>query len=90
MKRAKVVQDNIVHRLKIAKGHLNKVLKMVEEGDYCIDVIQQSRAVQNALKEVDGLTLESHLQTCVVDHIKKGQTKKTVDEIMKVFKSNGK
>lgn len=90
MKRAKHIQDNIVHRLRIARGHLDKVLKMVEEGEYCIDVIQQSRAVQNALKEVDGLTLENHLKTCVVDHIKKGKSQKTVGEIMKVFKSNSK
>lgn len=86
----KDTQVKVIHRLKIAKGHLDKVIKMVEEGDYCIDVINQSRAVQMALKESDSVILEEHLQTCVVDHIRKGETKKTVDEIMKIFKNSGK
>lgn len=86
--RSKDVHDRILHRLKIAKGHLAKVIEMVDKGEYCIDVIQQSRAVQHALKEVDALTLENHLQTCVISHVKKGDTKKTTDEIMKIFKNN--
>lgn len=88
MYRPKDIQERILHRLKIARGHLNKIIKMVEDGDYCIDVIHQSQAVQSALKEADSLTLENHLKTCVVDHIKKGETKKTVEEIMKVIKRN--
>lgn len=88
MFRPKDIQERILHRLKIARGHLNKVIKMVEDGDYCIDVIHQSQAVQSALKEADSLTLENHLKTCVVDHIKRGETKKTVEEIMKVIKRN--
>lgn len=88
MYRPKNVQERILHRFKIARGHLNKVIKMVEDGDYCIDVIHQSQAVQSALKEADSLTLENHLKTCVVDHIKKGETKTTVLEIMKIFKRN--
>lgn len=88
MYRPKDIQERILHRFKIARGHLNKVIKMVEDGDYCIDVIHQSQAVQSALKEADSLTLENHLKTCVVDHIKRGETQKTVEEIMKVIKRN--
>lgn len=84
--RPKDTQERILHRLKIAQGHLKKVLSMVEDGEYCIDVIHQSQAVQRALEEVDSLILENHLQGCVVDHIKKGQAKKSIEEIMNVFK----
>lgn len=87
--RPKDTQERILHRLKIAQGHLKKVIKMVEEGEYCIDVITQSKAVQSALKEVDSLTLENHLKTCVVDHIKEGKVDYSITEIMKVLK-NGK
>lgn len=88
MYRPKDIQERILHRLKIARGHLNTIIKMVEDGEYCIDVIHQSQAVQSALKEADSLTLENHLKTCVVNHIKKGETKTTVLEIMKIFKRN--
>lgn len=88
MYRPKDIQERILHRLKIARGQLNKVIKMIEEQEYCIDVIHQSQAVQSALKEADSLALENHLKTCVVDHIRKGETKTTVLEIMKIFKRN--
>ena len=80
--------ERVIHRLKIARGHLNKVIEMVEKGEYCIDVLHQSLAVQKALEETDALVLENHLKTCVVDHIKKGESAKSIDEIMKVFKKN--
>lgn len=82
--------QNVTHRIKIARGHLDKVLRMVEEGNYCIDVITQSKAVQHALKEVDYLLLENHLQTCVVELVKDGRKKDAIDEVMRVFKNNTK
>lgn len=82
----KDTKERVLHRLKIAQGHLKKVMSMVESGDYCIDVLTQAQAVASAIKETNALILENHLKTCVVDHIKKGETKNTVDEIMKIYK----
>ncbi len=84
--RPKDAQERIIHRLKIARGHLGKVISMVESDQYCIDVIHQSQAVQRALDEADAVILENHLKTCVVDHIKKGNVKVSTEEIMEVFK----
>ncbi len=83
--RPKDIDERILHRLKIARGHLDKVIKMVEGDEYCIDILHQSQAVRSGLKQTDGLILENHLRGCVVDHIKKGQVETTVEEIMKVF-----
>ncbi len=77
-----------MHRLKIAKGHLQKIIQMVETGQYCIDVIHQSQAVQRALEEADSLVLENHLKTCAVDQIKNGEADASITEIMNVFKKN--
>jgi CsoR family transcriptional regulator, copper-sensing transcriptional repressor len=82
----KDTKDAILHRLKIAKGHLQKVIDMVQNDQYCIDVIHQSQAIQSALHEVDSLLLENHLKTCVVDHIKKGEADASIKEIMNVLK----
>ena len=89
MYRPKNTRERILHRLKIAQGHLGKVIKMVENDEYCIDVIHQSNAVKRALEESDAVILENHLKTCVVDHIKKGNVKLSTEEIMKVFKKRG-
>lgn len=84
--RPKDTTERVLHRLKITQGHLAKVLRMVEIGEYCIDIIHQSQAVQRALEAVDTLVLENHLHTCVVDHIKKGEAEESIAEIINVFK----
>lgn len=78
-------KKSIVHRLQIARGHLDKVLSMVEKDAYCIDVVHQSMAVQAALKKVDELVLENHLKTCVADSIKNGDSKDVIGEVMEVL-----
>ena len=88
--RPKDTQERILHRLKITRGHLNKVISMIEEDAYCIDILHQSEAVVKALQQTENLILESHLNSCVVDHIKAGQTQKAVEELMEVFKRKGK
>lgn len=84
----KNTKERLLHRLKIARGHLNKVITMVEQDTYCIDVIHQSQAVQKALKEVDSLTLENHLNCCVSDAIKNGNKDEAILEVMNIFKKS--
>lgn len=79
------VKRKILHRLKIARGHLDRVVRMVETDEYCIDVVHQSQAVQSALKKSDEEVLKHHLQTCVTDQIKQGREEKAISEIMSVL-----
>jgi len=82
----KDTKERHLHRLKIARGHLEKVIQMVEADQYCIDVLHQSHAVQKALKETDNLILEHHLQTCASDAIEQGKKEEAIAEIMQVFR----
>ena len=77
-----------LHRLQIARGHLDKVIRMVQHDEYCIDILTQSQAVQAALREVDAIVLENHLQHCVVDAVKGSPDKKNnaIAEVVKVFR----
>lgn len=84
----KSTKENTLHRLKIARGHLDKVIAMVSEDAYCIDVLTQNKAVRSALEKVDELLLEEHLSQCVVEHIQEGRSQQAVTEIMKVFKKS--
>ena len=86
MYRPKNIQERTLHRLKITKGHLEKVVKMVENQDYCIDIIHQSQAIQNALKEIDNLILENHLKTCALEHITEGHKDAAIEEVMKILR----
>lgn len=73
--------------MKIARGHLDKVIEMVEKGEYCLDILQQSQAVQSALSKVDELILENHLKTCVKKAmLTESQVDEKVAEVIEVFK----
>ena len=79
-------QERALHRLKIASGHLKKVIRMIEKNEYCIDVLHQSQAVQKAIKATDNLILENHLKTCVSRAINKGESEEAITEVMEIFK----
>jgi CsoR family transcriptional regulator, copper-sensing transcriptional repressor len=82
----KDTQTRITHRLKIARGHLNKVITMTDEQAYCIDILHQLQAIEKALKETGNVILENHLNTCAADAIKEGKKDEAIKEIMEVFR----
>lgn len=84
--RPKNTDERVLHRLKIARGHLEKVISMVEKDTYCIDIMHQMQAVEKGLNETGNLILENHLKTCVADAISKGRKDEAIAEIMTVFK----
>jgi len=76
----------LIQRLKIIAGQVKGLQDMVEKDIYCIDVITQSSAIKQGLSNVEDILLESHLQSCVVNQIKNGQTKKATEEVLKVYR----
>lgn len=89
MYRPKDTQERIMHRYKIVQGHLRKVMSMVEDDEYCIDILHQSQAIQKALREIDNLLLEHHLTSCVASDIKAGNEEEVIQEVMTIFKKKG-
>jgi DNA-binding FrmR family transcriptional regulator len=79
---------NTLRRLRIIEGHLRGVIRMVEEDQYCIDVIRQIQAIDSALSKVSTQILENHLNSCVIDAIKGNNPKereRVLKEITEVF-----
>lgn len=81
-----IAKKDIIRRLRIIEGHLKRVTQMVEDDKYCIDILQQSLAVQNALKKVDQLLLDNHLHCCVINAIKRDKSEKAIGELLEVFR----
>lgn len=78
---------------KKAQSHLGKIIKMVENGEYCIDIMQQNLAVIGLLKSANQKLMENHLKTCFSKAIKSGDEKRKeemVKEILKVIKMSNK
>lgn len=79
-------KTDIARRLKIAAGHLNKIIAMVEEDQYCIHILQQTAAVKSAIKKTEDILLTNHLNSCLVKAIKHDQGETAVAELMEVLK----
>ncbi len=80
----------ILKRLKSVEGHVRGVARMVEQGEYCIDIVHQIQAVQKALQKINGLVLDRHLHTCVSDALRgedAGKRETVIQEIMNVFQA---
>lgn len=78
----------IVNRLKSIEGHVRGVTKMVEEGAYCIDIVNQIQAIESALHKVNAAVLDRHLHTCVTTAIRgdnPDERERVINEIMGVF-----
>src|SRR5438128_5369245 len=77
---------SVVNRLRSAKGHLDAVLRMVEDDAYCPDVMKQLSAVQGQLERASRLVLRNHLETCVAAAMVAGRTEEIVDELMEALR----
>jgi DNA-binding FrmR family transcriptional regulator len=60
-------QNETIIRLKCIEGHLQGIMRMVEEERSCLSILQQIRAVQGSLKQVRLLLLSQHLDVCLHD-----------------------
>ena len=81
----KGVKQNALKRLKSTRGHLDHVIKQVEEERYCIEILQQSLAVQAALRAVDNIILKGHLEEHVAHAMHGKDQQKSIQEIVDVF-----
>ena len=82
-----------LRRMKSISGHVKGIERMLENGDYCIDVIKQVQAVQAALNKVSNILLDSHLHSCVITAIRGqdvGERERVLGEITQVFSTSAK
>jgi DNA-binding FrmR family transcriptional regulator len=63
-------RDQVIRRLRSIQGHVKGIEKMVEEDQYCIDVMRQVIATQAAMAKVNEMILENHLNTCVIEAVR--------------------
>lgn len=84
--------NDVVRRLKSVEGHVRGVQRMVAEGAYCIDVVNQIVAIQRALKKVSALVLDQHLHSCVTHAVRgpdPAARERVLGELLEVFEASG-
>jgi DNA-binding FrmR family transcriptional regulator len=75
----------ILNRLKSARGHLDGVIKLVESDTYCMQVFKQIAAVRGALDRVRRIELENHVEQCLVEQIRAGESTAAVAEVIEIL-----
>lgn len=75
----------VSRQLKIARGQLDGLLKMVEEDAYCVDVSTQLLATIALLKRVNSIVLSAHLEHCVKEAATSEEAEKKIAEIQQLI-----
>jgi len=73
-------------RLKKIAGQINGIDKMLDDGRYCVDVVQQILAARAALNKVSLIIMESHAKSCMVTAIKEDRAEQSIEELMQLLK----
>ena len=81
-------KQDVALRFKKVEGQIRGISKMVSKDRYCIDVLSQTRAVTAAIRKIEDLIMEQHLNTCVLNSMKsedKDDQKEKITELMDVL-----
>ncbi len=80
-----------VHRINRISGQLEGVKRMITEREYCPKIMTQIQAIRAALKSLESMVLEKHLEMCVKDALNskdQREAKEKMDELMELFRRN--
>ena len=81
------IKKRALHRSRILQGQMRGIEKMIENDEYCVDIITQSLAIQKSLRSLNKLLVENHLRTHVTDMFDEGgdARERAVAELLSVF-----
>ena len=82
------IQADVLRRLKRVEGQVSGIRRMVENGQYCVDILQQLAAVQGALTQTGRIVIANHLRTCVKQALESGDpdgSERVIGELEDVF-----
>ena len=76
-----------LERLRKIEGQAGGLVRMVEEGRYCADILTQIRATRAALRRVEEAVLREHVEHCLARALTSGDRREQrakVDELLEV------
>ncbi len=78
-----------INRINRLIGQLEGIQKMIQDNKYCVDILNQTKAVSSALKGLEASILERHLEHC----LKKASRSENsahldehIEELMEIFR----
>lgn len=77
-------KSNALRSLKISKGQIEGIIKMIEEERYCMDISNQIIAAQALLKKANVSIIKQHINHCVKNAVKEQGGEDKIDEIIEL------
>lgn len=82
------LKKRALHRAKILEGQMRGMQKMIENEDYCMDILTQGLAIQKSVASLNKLILENHIRTHIKDSLasssEKDQTT-AIEELLALY-----
>ncbi len=78
-------RENAFKQLKTVRGQIEGIIKMIEDGRYCIDICNQIQAATAILKKAEILILEGHIKGCVQQAFASGNADDKIEEITRLL-----
>ncbi len=78
--------EEALRLLKTARGHVDAIIKMIENERYCVDISTQLLAVISILKKANTTVINKHIETCVREAVKTGKVDEKLAELKNLMK----
>lgn len=80
-----ILKKRALHRTKIIEGQVRGLQKMIENEEYCMDILTQSLAIQKSLRSLSKLMLENHIRTHVISRISPDDENQVLNELLRLY-----
>ena len=85
------IKKRASHRTKIIEGQIKGLQKMIDNEQYCMDILTQSLAIQKSLASLNKRIVENHITTHITDMLSSGDEKeqtKALEELLNLYELN--
>ncbi len=81
----KADKDSTIRKIRIARGQLDGIIRMIEDDRYCIDISTQLMSTLSLLKNVNREILQAHIRSCVKEALETDMENPKIEEALKVL-----
>lgn len=82
------LKQRALQRAKILEGQMRGIQKMIDNEDYCMDILTQSLAIQKSIGSLNKLILENHVRTHIKEGLSSGSEKaqeQAIEELLGLY-----
>lgn len=79
------VKRDSLKRIRYIEGHIMGIRRMLEQEQYCVDVLKQTFAVRRAIEKLEYRIMSGHLRTHVIEGIREGREDAVLEELLDLY-----